>query len=323
MQTNVSMESGRLEAPAQAVNTSSASWGAIFAGAAAAAAISMVLLILGTGLGLATSSPWSDQGLEASTIGISSIAWVFVTQIIAAGLGGYLAGRLRMKWPDVQTDEVFFRDTAHGLLTWAVASLLTAALLGTAVAGALSSGLKAGAAATAVAGGAVVQAASIAGPELAKGAGAAAGENQQGTSQGTAANGSLDYFVGGLFRGDQPDPAATAGGTAAATSEAMTILAYSVRAGQLNPDDKARLGQLITRHTGLSQADAEKRATEIYYRVSTELANAEAAAKGAADRARKAAAHISLWFFVALLCGAFSASFMATIGGRQRDTWGG
>jgi hypothetical protein len=42
-------------------------------------------------------------------------------------------------------------------------------------------------------------------------------------------------------------------------------------------------------------------------------------AKQAADTARKTAAHLSLWLFVALLSGAFFASLAATIRGRQRD----
>jgi hypothetical protein len=107
--------------------------------------------------------------------------------------------------------------------------------------------------------------------------------------------------------------------TRAAAAEASTVLAYSLRTGQFSAEDKARLGQLVARRTGMSQADAEKRVTEIYYRASTELANAEAAAKEAADKARKVAAHVSLWLFVALLGGAFCASYAATVGGRQRD----
>lgn len=323
MQTNVSVGSVQQESSAlqlRAANTSGASWGAILAGAAAAAALSMVLLILGTGLGLTTMSPWSGQGLDASTLGVSSIVWIFVTQIIAAGLGGYLAGRLRMKWPDIQTDEIFFRDTAHGLLTWAVASLFAAALLGAALTSAVSSGLKAGAMATVAAGG-VATAVGATGTELASGAVKATGDKHPGTDG--ASNSSLDYFVGSLFRGDQQEPASTGADTSAAAGEATSILIYSLHSGELSADDKARLGQLVSRATGMNQVDAEQRAAQVYYRVSTELANAEAAAKDAADKARKAAAHISLWFFVALLCGAFSASFMATVGGRQRDTWGG
>ncbi len=104
------------------------SWGAVFAGAVAAAAFGLILLTLGTGLGLAALSPWHSARETASRFGFAAILWVCVTQVLTSGLGGYLAGRLRHRWPAVAMDEVYFRDTAHGFLTWAVATLATAAL---------------------------------------------------------------------------------------------------------------------------------------------------------------------------------------------------
>lgn len=104
------------------------SWSAVFAGAVAAAAFGLILLTLGTGLGLAALSPWRSASATASTFGFAAIVWVCVTQVLTSGLGGYLAGRLRHRWPVVVADEVYFRDTAHGFLTWAVATLATAAL---------------------------------------------------------------------------------------------------------------------------------------------------------------------------------------------------
>ena len=95
---------------------SGVSWAAIFAGAAAAAALSLILLLLGFGLGFSAVSPWAGSGISAKGLGISSIVWLAVTQIIAAGLGGYIAGRLRVKWANLHGDEVYFRDTAHGFL---------------------------------------------------------------------------------------------------------------------------------------------------------------------------------------------------------------
>jgi len=93
--------------------SSGVSWGAILAGAAAAAALSLILLVLGVGFGFSTISPWPNSGIGAAALGASSIAWLILTQIIAAGLGGYLAGRLRIKWATVHTDEVYFRDTCE------------------------------------------------------------------------------------------------------------------------------------------------------------------------------------------------------------------
>ena len=125
---------------------SAASWGAIVAGAAAAASLSLVLLILGVGLGLSSVSPWYHEGISAATFGTSTILWLMATQVLASGMGGYLAGRLRTKWIDVHTDERYFRDTAHGFLAWAVASLVTAGLLTSVIGAILGGGMHAGAA---------------------------------------------------------------------------------------------------------------------------------------------------------------------------------
>ena len=108
---------------------SGVSWAAIAAGGTAAAALSLILLSLGIGLGFSAISPWAGSGVSATVAGISTIVWLLVTQIFASGLGGYLAGRLRTKWAYVHTDEVYFRDTAHGFLAWAAATLVTAAFL--------------------------------------------------------------------------------------------------------------------------------------------------------------------------------------------------
>ena len=121
---------------------SAVSWGAVIAGAVGAAALSLVLFLLGTGLGLAAVSPWGSEGISGTTAGISTIVWVTVVQLLASVLGGYLAGRLRTRWVTVHTDEVFFRDTAHGFLAWAVATLLMATLLSSAIAAAVSTGVK-------------------------------------------------------------------------------------------------------------------------------------------------------------------------------------
>src|SRR6185436_4363413 len=118
---------------------------AIVAGAAAAAALSLILLILGTGLGFSVVSPWSHDGISATAFGMSTILWLTFTQLAASGLGGYLAGRLRTKWAAAHPDEIYFRDTAHGFLAWAVATLATAALLTSVIGAIIGGGVKAGA----------------------------------------------------------------------------------------------------------------------------------------------------------------------------------
>src|SRR5262245_10012517 len=123
------MSSVALSSPSAFADRGAVSWGAVFAGAVGAAVLSLVLIVLGTGLGLAVVSPWSGDGISATAVSVSTIVWITVVQILASVLGGYLAGRLRSRWVTVHTNEVFFRDTAHGFLAWAVGTLLMATLL--------------------------------------------------------------------------------------------------------------------------------------------------------------------------------------------------
>ncbi len=105
------------------------SWGAIFAGAAVALATSIILFALGSGLGFAAISPWPQQSISAVTFTIAGAIWLIVTQWLSASLGGYIAGRLRHRWLATHAHEVFFRDTAHGLVTWALATAAIAAVV--------------------------------------------------------------------------------------------------------------------------------------------------------------------------------------------------
>jgi len=110
-------------------SASGVEWAAITGGALAAIGITIILVALGPGLGLATVTPWSFSASPPVAFGIAGGIWLIVTQWLSSGLGGYLAGRLRKKWVGVRTDEVFFRDTAHGFLAWALATAIMAALI--------------------------------------------------------------------------------------------------------------------------------------------------------------------------------------------------
>jgi hypothetical protein len=131
--------------PGQPFSGSAVAWSAVFAGAASAAALSLILLILGTGLGLSSISAWSGEGVSAATFGVSTIVWICLMALLSSGLGGYLAGRLRTRWLNTHADEVHFRDTAHGFLAWALATLITASVLASAVGSILHSGVQASA----------------------------------------------------------------------------------------------------------------------------------------------------------------------------------
>jgi len=245
--------------------TSGVSWAAAIGGAFVTAALSLILLALGSGLGFASVSPWSHSGASASTIGAAAIVWLVVMQLIASGMGGYLAGRLRTKWVRIHNDEVFFRDTAHGFLSWALAVVVTTGFLATAAASMLG------------------------------------GATQLGAAAVVNAN---DYYVDVLFRAESPNAVAL---DPSARAEALRTF-VSAMSDPDSPADRIYLAKLVAAKTGLSESAAQQRVDQTILQ-----------SQQALDTARKAAAKVSIWTFVALLIGAFSASYAATIGGRQRD----
>ena len=119
----------RVEERSVESSASAVEWGAIFAGGLAAIGITAILFTLGPGLGLTTVSPWSLRNPSPTTFGTAAVIWMIVTQWLASAFGGYLTGRLRTKWVGIRTDEVLFRDTAHGLLAWALGTVIMAALV--------------------------------------------------------------------------------------------------------------------------------------------------------------------------------------------------
>jgi hypothetical protein len=295
------MTDARLISRAESVEISGSGvcWPAIIAGAVVASALSLALLMLGAGLGLVSVSPWSNNNVSVTTFGILAAAWFIAVQLFTSGVGGYLAGRLRTRWASVHNDEVYFRDTAHGLIVWAVGAVITAFLL-TSAASSVASGV-------ASAGASAVQAAGS----------VAAGPASQLAGRATSsATDPSRYFTDMLFRTDHP---AASGDTAAAQTEVGRILATDALSGDMPAADKTYVAQVVAAKTGLSQADAEKRVSDVVGQAKAARDKAVDAAKTAADAARKTGVYVALWAFISLLVGAFSASYMATLGGRIRD----
>ncbi len=276
--------------------TSGVAWPAVLGGAFAAVALSVVLLALGSGFGLAVVSPWPGAGASATTFSIMTGLWLITTQWLASGLGGYITGRLRTKWAGLHTHEVFFRDTANGFLSWAVASVVGAVFLASA--------------ASALVGGTANM---VSGVASGTAAGASQGMTQAAGRPGAPAD-STGYFVDSLFRTDHPSPNASAGDPRA---EGGRILLNGLRNGDMPAGDKTYLAQLVAARTGLSQGDAEKRVDDV---IAQEKA-AELKVRQAADAARKAGAYLSIFLALSMLIGAFIASTAAALGGRQRDEY--
>ncbi|MDP9009744.1 MAG: hypothetical protein M3N91_13735 [Pseudomonadota bacterium] len=280
-------------APAGFTGKSAASWPAILAGAVIAAAATLILMALGSGVGLASISPWSNHGVSVKTFAVTGAIWLIVTQWISAGLGGYIAGRLRTRWIGTHTHEVFFRDTAHGLITWAVATLVVGAVL--------SSSVMHG-----------VGAAGHAAAEVASGGmqGGMQGAMQSSASQNSPASA---YSIEKLFR----STGSGGPGTPSTDPRAETghIIAEALANGSVPEADRAYLADQVAARTGISHADAQVRVDAFI----ASVMQAQEKLKAEADAARKAAAETSIFLALSMLVGAFIASVAAAIGGRLRD----
>jgi hypothetical protein len=283
MDTVPAAANGRAMAVGNEASSSAVSWAAIFAGAFAALALTVVLTSLGMGLGLTTISAWPNAGASVTTFTISTGIGLIVVQWLSSALGGFITGRLRTKWTGVHTHEVFFRDTAHGFLSWALATVVGTALLASAATAVLGGGTRA---ASAVVGGAA----------------------QAATSSVSG------YSVDALFRSDHVDASASNQDLAA---QASRILANGVRNGDVPPGDRGYLAQLVAAKTGMSQADAEKRVDDLI----TSTKEAETKARQAADTARNATAAFAIFTALSLIIGAFVACAAAAFGGNMRDEY--
>jgi hypothetical protein len=241
------------------------SWAAVAAGAIASCALTLVLLSFGTGLGLSVVSPWGGSGVSTTTFKIGTGLYLIVMAMLASSIGGYIAGRLRSRWIGVHTDEVYFRDTAHGFLAWAFASVLGAVAL-------------------------AVPANTLIG-------GAASGATQASASAATQM-GPMDGYIDTLMRSETP-AGQNSGNAADTRSEMARLFTSSFRnGGDLKPADRAYVSKVVAARTGMTQADADKRVNDVVTQVK---ADADAARKATAHLAFWLTASLLLGAFCASL----------------------
>lgn len=299
----------------------------------AASAATLVLVSLGSALGFASVSPWSGAGASLTALGVGAAIWLVVTQWLASAFGGYLAGRLRTKWAAHQSDEVFFRDTAHGFLAWGLSTIVVVWIAMSAVGSGANVAATVGAGAAVGAGQAADEAGPMAyhldalfRPNAPAGTAAAADTAAPAESTAPAADATAapaDATAAATTAPAAP-PEATAPTASTAPATAMSSTASAEQAADartesgriltralasdLSPEDRTYVASLVSERSGLSQADAEKRVDEVV-----------TAAKQEADDARKAAGTFAFLTALSLLIGAFVASVAGAIGGLHRD----
>ena len=321
-ETVYSSESPNLESSRSAI-----SWGAIVGGAVAAMSATLILILLGSALGFASVSPWSYASASASALGVGAVIWLVVTQWLSAAFGGYLTGRLRTKWAATNSDEVFFRDTAHGFLSWAVSTAIVALVVMSAAAGGAN---MAASVASSAAHGATQAAGAAASDPMAyindtlfrptSGAEAAAAAAPADTTAAAPAQTTDAAPADNAASAPATPPSSVAasaaegvGAVANASSDAdvraqSTRILLRATTADMPAGDRTYLAEMIASRTGITQAEAEQRVDD-----------AVATAKETAETARKAAVGVAFASALSLLIGAFVAAVAGALGGRHRD----
>ncbi|MGB9367356.1 MAG: hypothetical protein WCE79_15215 [Xanthobacteraceae bacterium] len=207
--------------------TSAVSWGAIAAGGVAAAGFSLFLFQLGTGIGLSVTNPWANSPPSGTTISVAVGISLCLISIAASALGGLLAGRLRTRWVGLHSDETYFRDSAHGFLAWAFATVLIALVVGIT--------------ATSLVGGAA-----------------------KGAASNPALVPDTSYYTDMLFRSDNPTAPPASPGAQQSNEEVGRIVTRSLTGGSvLSPADRTYVAQRVAARTGLPQDQAERRVDQV------------------------------------------------------------
>lgn len=272
-------------------------WGAVFGASLISTASALLLTLAGVALGLGLFSPGVNSP-GATTMSLAAAAWFSLTTLYAAGLGGYVVGRMRAPADDALPDEVAFRDGTNGLIVWGLGVVISAILAAFVITNLASTVVKAGAN---VVGSTVTTAIDAAG--------------KTGIATGT-----FDYYIDRALRAQTPQtPASSSQALPEVHSEVTRILATSAFSGTIPDDDKSYLTRLVAERTGASEEDARKRIDTLIADTRAAVATAEATTKRVADQARKAGALAATWNAVVTLIAGLLAWYAATIGGFHRD----
>jgi hypothetical protein len=257
------------------ISESGLSWASIAGGATAALAITLILLWFGVGMGFSVVSPWSDSGPSAGTFKIGTGLYLIVVAMISSAIGGHIAGRLRSGWT-AHPNEIFFRDTANGFLSWALATIVGAMLLGSAASGIIGS--------------------------------ASGGLVQVGASAASAqSSGAMASYVDQLLR-----PSAAPGANnpdAKDTRDELSRLltaSFGSSSRDVSNDDKTYIAQVVAQRTGLNQTDAQKRVDDVIGKLKSNL---DAARKAAVQLAFWVVASLLIGAFSASLAASEAGAF--------------
>lgn len=282
------------DAPATTVVTASeersyVDWPAILAGTLIATAISFVLVTFGSAIGLSLTSAYEGSGISLTGFAIAAALWMIWVQVSGFFAGGYATGRLRRRAFDATEHESDIRDGAHGLTVWALGLLLGAFLAFSGLTAAISTAANA----------------------VSNAAGGAAAGAAEMAADAVDTNGlTIDRFLRGTAAPANGAPA----DDGALRDEIGRVLAASVRGEAIDPADRQYLVDALAAR-GVDPQQAEQRVEQLW----TQAQQAEAAARDAADRARRIGVIAAFITAVSTLISAAAAYYGAVLGGNHRD----
>ena len=238
------------------------SWKAIVAGGTASIALSLALAAFGVGVGFSVVSPWSASGISGTAFTIAGGVYLIVIAMLSSTIGGYLAGRLRSQWKTVHDHERYFRDSAHGFLVWAFATIVSAAVLGGAfthiLAGA-SAGLAPATTSAAQGSPTDVYVDKLLRTDPTRGSASAIAPAAQGTLT-SPPNGQIATALSA----EQDAVSAQTRSAGANRTEITRILLPGLATGGTIADaDRTYLAKVVAARTGLSQVDAAQRVNQV------------------------------------------------------------
>jgi hypothetical protein len=199
-------------------------WAAVLAGAFIACAIFVVLTTFGSAIGLTLTSPYPGSGFSGKVATWVTGIWELWVAVSAFAVGGYLAGRLRQRAHDATEHESDVRDSAHGLLVWALA-----ALLGTWIV-------------------------SMTARDIAHSVNGGGGDRTPIAGKADPAR----YAADAMLRTDKPTPG---GYDEPLHKEVASVLAAYATGVGITQDDAAYLTRVTAAHSGISEGDAQQRVT--------------------------------------------------------------
>jgi hypothetical protein len=267
------------------------SWDAVVAGAVTALTIGLMLNALGAGIGATTVDATARASPTVSSFGIGAAIWILVSNLIALGVGGYVAARLSGTADN--TD-----GNLHGVAVWGTMFLISAVLLGNLVSGVASGASSVVSGITGGAGSAV----STIGQQV-------TGSTDRGTIQNLA-----DRAQDAL-RGSGGAPAAMTSDQRKA--EMGSIVTRRVTSGPMSTQDRDRLSALVAAEYGISQQDAQARVAQLEQQAVETARRTEETARTAADAAAKGAATAAFAIFGVMLLGLIAAILGARKGTRD------